>query len=354
MLSRLLNFDVITLGSIENAIQDIDKFNTGWHAGARLSQDELRELRQLATVQSVGSSTRIEGSKLTDEEIVVLIEDLEMQQMTSRDEQEVAGYFQVLEIILEQYDDIDLTESMIKGLHNELMRHSVKDDYHKGDYKQLTNSVVATNAEGEEKLIFDTTSPMMTADAMRDAINWLDMEMERGEQHPLVVIAIFIYEFLSIHPFQDGNGRLSRLLTTQLLLTHGYEFIQYSSLERVIEDMKPKYYKALMLCQRHRGKPEEEAGRWVYFLLKSIKIAMSQLDNDISYMVSDKTVLYMNKRQRRVLEFVREEGELSVKRVNELLGEISRNTVKYDLGKLTESGYLRRVGKGRGTVYVAV
>jgi Fic family protein len=350
-MERLLQLDDLTQASLQKVITDIDTYNRAWKVQAHLSTDQLRELRQLATVQSVGSSTRIEGSQLTDEDIAKLIEHLRIQELKSRDEQEVAGYYTTLDIIQEQFRDLELTESLVKGLHKELLRYSDKDAHHRGNYKQLSNQVVATNASGQEQIIFQTTDPALTPVAMTAAVDWFHRERTAGNWHPLVVMGTLIYEFLTIHPFQDGNGRLSRLLTTLLLLQGGYEFVLYASLERAIEDDKAGYYKALMAAQRHRGTADEAIGRWLYFLLNAIRQITERLATDEQSIVAEPAALYLNARQRRVLDFVRREGTLSVRELDALLPEISRNTVKYDLKRLTDAGLLRAKGRGRGTVY---
>ncbi|HMQ46695.1 MAG TPA: Fic family protein [Saprospiraceae bacterium] len=353
-MKYLLHIDPLSLASIHKVIQDIDTYNRAWKVQTYLNIEQLQELRHLSTVQSTGSSTRIEGGRMSDEAIADLIDHMHIQSLSSRDEQEVAGYFTSLEIIQEQYRDLLLSESLIKALHNELLRYSSKDTHHRGQYKQLSNQVVATDAHGEQQIIFQTTDPALTPKAMETAVNWYLAERASKNQHPLILIGAFIYEFLSIHPFQDGNGRLSRLLTNLLLLQNGYEFVLYTSLERVIENDKAGYYKALMTAQRHRGTEKEDIGRWLYYLLNAIRQITERLAEDEQSLVEEPAVLYLNTRQRRVLDFVRREGELSVGEVDNLLPEVSRNTLKYDLKRLTEAGLLLQRGKGRGTVYTKV
>lgn len=351
-MKRLLRLDYLTRTSVNKVIKEIDAYNRVWKVQENLSTDQLRELRQLATVQSVGSSNRIEGNQMNDGEIAQLVEHLRIQELESRDKQEVAGYYTTLEIIQEQYRDFSLAETLIKAFHNELLRYSAKDAHHRGHYKKVSNQVVATTADGEQKVIFQTTDPALTGGAMETVVNWFN-DTEMASEHSLIRIGTFVYEFLTIHPFQDGNGRLSRLLTTLLLLQAGYEFVLYSSLERVIEEDKAAYYKALMAAQRHRGTEEEEIGRWLYFFLKAIRKITERLADDEQSIVSEPEVLYLNPRQRKVLDFIRKEGVLAVREIDALLPKVSRNTVKYDLKRLTDSGLLQKRGQGRGTVYEA-
>lgn len=353
-MQRLLKLDYVTQASIQKIIGEIDAYNKNWKIQNNLDTEQLRELRHLAAVQSVGSSTRIEGSNMTDEEVINFIENLHIQTFSSRDEQEVAGYYTTLDIIQEQYRDLDLTENLILALHKELMRHSDKDASHRGQYKKLSNRVVATDKDGNQKTLFETTVPSLTPKAMENALIWYHEAQKEGHIHPLVRIGAFIYEFLTIHPFQDGNGRLSRLLTTLLLLQAGYDFVLYASLERVIEQDKAGYYKALMAAQRYRGTDDETIGRWLYFFLHAIRQITERLSDDQGFMAHEPQALYLNKRQRQILDFIRKENALAVRDIDALLPETSRNTVKYDLKRLTDAGLIVQKGEGRGTVYEKV
>lgn len=353
-MDKLLRFDYITNISIQALLEKIDAYNLDWKRRDHLDPEQLRSLRKLAAIQSIGSSTRIEGSSLSDEEVARLIENMDITKLVSCDEQEVAGYYRVLDILQEQYAELEVTESLLKGLHNELLRFSDKDQHHRGDYKKQSNRVVATDEAGNERTIFQTTEVMHTPDAMRHAVDWYNVSIKAGILHPLIIVFTFVYEFLSIHPFQDGNGRLSRLLTNFLLLKTGYDFVLYHSIEQGIEDEKKAYYKSLMLAQRYRGKEEEEISRWMFFMLKTLHRLTGNLDKDETTILEDPQALYLTRRMRNVLDFVRKEQELSVKEIDVLLPSVSRSTVKNDLARLTEAGYLQRHGKGRGTVYVAV
>ncbi|MEM1124337.1 MAG: Fic family protein, partial [Bacteroidota bacterium] len=204
------------------------------------------------------------------------------------------------------------------------------------------------------RVVFNTTSPLLTPMAMEKAVAWYQTTKVEGRFHPLIRIGAFIYEFLTIHPFQDGNGRLSRLLTTMLLLQEGYEFILYASLERKIEEDKAGYYKVLMAAQRHRGTEEEQISQWMYFLLNAIRQLTDGLQDDEQSIVSEPAAIYLNPRQRKVLDFIRREGALSVGEIDTLLPEESRNTLKYDLKRMTEANLLAKLGQGRGTVYEVV
>jgi len=173
--------------------------------------------------RSIGSSTRIEGSKLTDREVERLLSNLEIRKFSSRDEQEVAGYAEVMETVFLAWSDIPITENHIKQLHRDLLRCSDKDERHRGEYKTLRNDVGAFDPDGKMiGIVFETATPFDTPRRMQELVAWLKEARELKRIHPLLIVAVFVVVFLEIHPFQDGNGRLSRVLTTLLLLQAGY------------------------------------------------------------------------------------------------------------------------------------
>ncbi|MFK8054951.1 MAG: Fic family protein [Saprospiraceae bacterium] len=362
-MDRLLRFNEITQMMVEKRIGDITAYKETWSAEHDLEEDLLLQLRELATVQSIGSSTRIEGSSLTDDEVKNLLQGMEIQKLKSRDEEEIAGYFETLKLILEDPGSIPVRTSMIQGLHKQLLQFSSKDQHHLGKYKQLTNRVVATLNDGTHRTIFKTTEPIFVEREMTTLVEWFHEHIEGKTHHPLIVIGTFIYEFLTIHPFQDGNGRLSRLLTTLLLLQNGYSFVQYASFERVIERRKSDYYAALMEAQRSRGEEQEVIGRWMVFFLRSLAELTEDLDRLIKLKSAGDEVVpgmlkepyrlpYLSLREERVLRYFDKHVSLSVKQVDERVREVSRSTIKNDLKKLTEHGLIERRGQGRGTVYV--
>lgn len=363
-MDRLLKFDELKQMIIEKYISDITAYRDSWTSDHNLDKKLLFHLRELATVQSIGSSTRIEGSSLTDEEVNSLLQGMKVQKLKSRDEEEVAGYYNTLEIILNDSEGIPINANYIRGLHKQLLQFSSKDRHHLGNYKQLTNRVVATMDDGTHRTIFKTTEPMFVEQEMNALFEWYHANKDGNRYHPLVVIGAFIYEFLTIHPFQDGNGRLSRLLTTLLLLQHDYPFVQYASFERIIEKEKEKYYAALMEAQRSRGEESEIIDRWMLFFLRSLTELTKELDRLIKSrrnddddpdpgMLKEPTSFpYLSIREERVLQYFDNNPSLSVKEVDERVREVSRSTVKNDLRKLTEHGLLERRGRGRGTVYV--
>ncbi len=228
---------------ILNLISGIDEFKGTWRALGTLAPERLRALRRVATIESIGSSTRIEGSSLTDQEVERLLSNLDIGSFASRDEQEVAGYAEVMQTIFDAFEELPITENYIKQFHRGLLRHSEKDTRHRGEYKKLSNSVAAFDDQGRQiAIVFQTASPFDTPRRMSELVEWFRQARESRQFHPLLLIAVFTVVFLEIHPFQDGNGRLSRVLTTLLLLQAGYAYVPYSSLESVIENSKEGYY----------------------------------------------------------------------------------------------------------------
>jgi len=349
-MEQKLQFDFATTQKVIQQISRIDQFKGVW---GTLDQEEnryLRELRKIATIQSIGSSTRIEGSSLTDAEISSLIKNLKISKLQSRDEQEVIGYYDTLETILANHDDINLTLSNIHGLHNLLLKHSIKDDRHKGKYKEMTNQVVAAYPDGTTKVIFRTTEPYLVQKEMEDLVDWTNDSIAKQEIHPLIVIASFIYEFLSIHPYQDGNGRLSRLLTNLLLIKHGYNFIQYISLEHIIEGNKKAYYQALMEGQKDRYNEQERIDQWILFFLNSL----SELIVKLEAKVKEFRALggYLNERQKSVLEYIRQNQPVKIGDVIVSLKEYKLPSIKKDLQYLVKEMEIEKLGKNKGTVYI--
>jgi len=291
LINNKLNFDFKTNQQILKMITFIDTFKGKWNITEAKENRYLQELRKIATIESIGSSTRIEGVVLTNLEIEKIINNLNINNLKTRDEQEVVGYWETLDTVVENYKYIKLTENFVKQLHSILLKYSDKNEKHKGNYKQLSNKVVATYPDGNQKVIFKTTEPHLVDKEMLELIEWTNESFKNQEIHPLLIISTFVYEFLSIHPFQDGNGRLSRLLTTLLLLQQDYLFVQYVSFENIIEIKKKEYYKALMEGQKDRYSDKELINTWTVFFLECIQnLIQNQVSTDlISMQIYDKS-----------------------------------------------------------------
>ena len=257
-------------------VSEIDEFKGAWRALGTLAPERLSALRRVATIESIGSSTRIEGSRLSDREVEQLFSNLEIQSFGSRDEQEVAGYAEVMETVFGSWAEISVTENHIKQLHRDLLRYSDKDERHRSEYKTASNSVAAFDVDGNQVgVIFETASPFETPRLMGELMDWFD-QAQQGELHPLIAIGIFIVVFLEIHPFQDGNGRLIRVLTTLLLLRTGYAYVTYSSLESVIERSKEAYYLALRGTQGTVRTDTPDWAPWLRLWSRSHRTSLRQ------------------------------------------------------------------------------
>ena len=336
---------------IVKLLTEIDEFKGSWRVYQNIAPERLQALRQVATIESVASSTRIEGVKLTDREVARLLQDLKQREFTTRDEQEVAGYAEVMERVFESHSNIPLTENHIKQLHSLLLQFSTKDDRHRGAYKTLSNSVAAFDATGKEiGVIFETSTPFETPMRMTEMILWTNQALSDALLHPLIVIAVFTVKFLAIHPFQDGNGRLSRILTTLLLLKAGYSYVPYSSLESVIESNKQQYYLALrrtqISLQRDEGKPDWVP--WFTFFLRSMR---KQKDNLLRKVERERQFLQaMPKLDAEILQLVRENGRTTTPEIV-MATQATRANVRKRLTALVSNNLLQQHGRSTGTWY---
>jgi Fic family protein len=309
----------------------------------------LSALRRVATIESIGSSTRIEGSKLTDREVERLLANLEIKRFETRDEQEVAGYAQVMDVVFGAWQDIPFTENYVKQLHQILLQHSEKDAWHRGQYKTNTNSVAAFNEHGEQiGIVFQTASPFDTPRLMAELVSWVKEERESKLLHPLLIAAIFVVVFLEIHPFQDGNGRISRALTTLMLLQAGYAYVPYSSLESVIEQNKEAYYIALRQTQSTIRTDTPNWQPWLVFFVRSLVEQVRRLEKKVE---REKLVLAsLPELSLQIVEMVRERGRTTMREIVQATGA-NRNTIKHHLRHLVERGRLSQQGSGRGVWY---
>jgi Fic family protein len=345
----MANYQVTITNEILNIISEIDEFKGKWQAINTLSPDRLRILKKSATIESIASSTRIEGVKLTDSQVETLLSNINKTSFKSRDEEEVAGYSDAMDLILTSFEDLNLNENHLKQLHSILLKHSSKDIRHRGEYKKLDNHVVAFDASGKEiGIVFKTATPFETPMKMADLLKWAGKAFSLKEIHPLIITGIFIVIFLAIHPFQDGNGRLSRILTNLLLLKLGYNYIQYSSLERVIEDNKDLYYKNLRECQKTLDAKKIKFENWILFFLKSLKKQKDSLEKKVKI----EKILQENfgELHLEILKILKNHNRLAVSEIQKLTGA-NRSTLKGKLKELVEMKKIKSLGKGRGVVY---
>ncbi len=324
-------------------VSQIDRFDASWASIERKEGQSLRQLKSIATIRSVGASTRIEGSKMSNEKVEVLLKEIDINKIEDRDSQEVVGYFEALDLISESYKQIVISENSLKHLHNILLKHSEKDDWHKGDYKQHGNAIEAVHPNGAKQIVFETTEAgFPTQDAMRLLIDWYKNDKIT---HALVKCASFAYEFVSIHPFQDGNGRLSRLISTLLLLQNGYDWIQYVSFEHEIESRKTEYYRVLRSCQSQRS--NENVSEWIRFFFNSLKNIQEQLMRKLDVQGVEAK---LSPREKSIITFIGNNAGCKSGDIAKRLG-IPSPTVKRILPDLIAKNLIEKHGTGPGTNY---
>jgi len=344
--------DFILPVELKQLIDYIDTFNKSWQTLTHLAPEQLKVLRHIATIESVGSSTRIEGVKLSDKEVEKLLSGLTTKSFKSRDEEEVLGYAHVMEEIFASYEYIPLTENYIKQLHAMLLQYSTKDVRHRGEYKKFSNNVEAFDAQGRSLgIVFETASPFDTISQMDNLVEWTNKAFDSHEKHPLVIIGVFIVTFLAIHPFQDGNGRLSRILTTLLLLKSGYFYVPYSSLETIVEATKESYYRALRLTQATLKKENADFIPWLTYFFRSLQKQIERLE----FTMKRERITYVSlpKLAEQILQLVKKQQKVAVA---DILQETQapRSTVKKYLNMLIDQKYIMRHGQGRNVWYTAL
>lgn len=334
---------------VVSLLSEIDGIRGEFKSGLRMTPQAITSLRQSVLITSAGASTRIEGAKLTDEEVEKIMQGLAVSKFADRDSQEVQGYLETLQNVFDSFQTLPLRESMVQSLHNQLLKYSNKDDTHRGGYKKKENTVGVLGPDGKvAKIMFETTPAFLTAKEMQELIAWTDEAFEKSRFHPLLIIANFIVEFLKIHPFEDGNGRLSRVLTNLLLLRNGYQFIQYVSHEQIIERRKDEYYLALRKSQETFNTDHDTIAPWLNFFLSVVK---EQATKALSYLEEEKVEDTLSPKQYEVWKYLSNVGEAGT-------GDIARETgivdvtVRQALDRLIELGKVKRVGRGRGTRYI--
>ena len=346
---------MLKIGDIEvtpqmlSVISELEVFKATWTGFKALQPEQLKKLKKVSTIESVGSSNRIEGNKLSDEEVEQLLSRIQKKSFKSRDEEEVAGYAELMNLIFDSYGVIPLTENYIKHLHKILLQFCKSDISHRGEYKKISNSVSAFDANGKEiGVVFETASPFKTPMLMEELVVWSRKNLEDDFYHPLLVIGIFIVHFLAIHPFQDGNGRLSRALTTMLLLKKGYDYVPYSSIESIIEANKDGYYRALRRTQKTLKAKKTFYEPWLNFFLTTLQKQKRHLEEKIKSFKKYDTSL--SKLATDILGLLDEHPQLTVAKAAEILNA-KPDTVKKSMKNLVVKGYLLKRGSTKGAWY---
>ena len=345
------NRDIVITPEMLNGIAEIDAFNGAWTGGAvKLSADDLRVMRRVATIESVGSSNRIEGNRMTDTEIEALFANINRQSFATRDEQEVAGYSDVINTIFENYASIPLSENYIKQLHKILLNYSDKDTRHRGEYKKDSNRVAAFDANGNEiGSIFETATPFDTPRLMSETVKWTNDVLADKFFHPIIAFGVFVIHFLSIHPFTDGNGRLSRALTVMLMLKSGYTYMPYASMESIIEATKDAYYRALRGTQKTIWNDKIDYEPWLTFFVRALVAQKRQLEDKIAK-ARGASVAKLSATQNQILELFHKTPELTMPQIVSAMDK-NPETIRKAVQALVKRGHISKQGTTRGVFY---
>lgn len=335
------------VAELTRLLGEIDEFKGVWRKLGEIRAERLASLRHVTTIESAGSSTRIEGAQLSDAEVAQVLQGLRVDSFRARDEGEVRGYAEVLQTIFDSHAAVPLTENYLKQLHGMLLSHVEKDGWHRGEYKKHDNHVEARHADGTVTIVFRTATPFETPARMANLIAATNAALDGGEVHPLVAIARFIVEFLAIHPFQDGNGRLSRAVTALLMLRAAYEYVPYASVERVVEENKAAYYQALRASQDATLRDPSAFGEWLLFFLR---VLQSQKRTLAAKLEVERSVVRLKDVQVRMLELVEKQGRATTADVARALLLTARAS-RYHLGLLAQQGLVDEHGERRGRYY---
>src|SRR3989344_5098773 len=335
---------------IWSKLNEIDQLRGRWITGAQLSPQVLGRLKRSTLVTSTGASTRIEGAQLSDEDVEKLMRGLAIQKFTDRDKQEVQGYYELLEKIFDSWKSVSFSESSIKHLHKELLKYVEKDDQHRGEYKKKENQVRMLNESGEvtDVVLFDTTPAYLTPKEMQEAVEWTQNVLKERKYHPLLIVGGFLVEFLNIHPFEDGNGRLSRILTNLLLLKEGYFYMPYVSHEKLVEDNKPDYYVALRKSQRTFK--DEGSGSIIPWLDFFLSIILEQSKRAVDLLSKENIEKLLSPKQLLVWQYLQTVNEATPGDIADNV-KIARPTVNQALNNLLKLKKVERIGLGRTTRY---
>lgn len=333
---------------ILSLIAKIDELKGQWIAGARLSPQVLGRLKRSVLITSTGASTRIEGARLSDEEVEKFTRGLNIQKFKDRDKQEVQGYYELLSQVFDSWKRLPLSESVVKHLHQEMLKFVEKDQGHRGEYKKGENKVIMQNEAGETVgVVFNPTPAYLTPKEMLELVEWTKHALEDKKFHPLLVVSNFIVEFLQIHPFMDGNGRLSRILTNLALLRAGYQYMPYVSHEKLIEDNKSEYYLALRRSQKTFKTEREDVVPWLTFFLT---IILQQSKMAIELLSKENVEKLLSPKQRRVWEYLEQHTEATPGEIAKATN-VARPTINQALDKLLRLKKVERIGQGRTTHY---
>jgi len=329
-------------------ITQIEVLKGKWEGNTKLSPQILGRLKKSVLITSTGASTRIEGSKLSDEDIEKMLRGISIQKFSNRDKQEVQGYYELLQNVFNSWETLRFNENVIKHFHKELLKHVEKDVFHRGEYKKQENAVEMINAKGESVgIFFETTKAYLTPKEMNELVDWTKDALQQKLYHPLLIIGNFLVEFLNIHPFRDGNGRLSRILTNLMFLKEGYAYMPYISHEKLIEDNKPEYYLALRKSQKTLRTKQPDITDWLNFFF-DILIKQSNMAIDLLTQENIETIL--SPKQLIVWHFLQTVDEVTPREIAKQT-HVLRPTINQVVNKLLALKKIKRIGQGSTTRY---
>ena len=329
-------------------VSQVDELKGRFVGGASLNPQILGRLKKSILITSTGASTRIEGAKLSDEDVEKLMRGLSMQKFKDRDKQEVQGYYELLENVFTAYSKIPFSESSIQHLHRELLKYVDKDTLHRGSYKKVENQVEMLDDTGVSvAVVFATTPAWLTGKEMQELVEWTQNAIAEKKIHTLIIIANFIVEFLKIHPFQDGNGRMSRILTNLLMLQHGYEYVPYVSHEKLIEDNKAEYYVVLRQSQKTFGTDSEDVSPWLEFFFN---VSLTQAREAIALISKESIEKLLSPKQLLVWQYLLTIEEATPGEIAKATN-VARPTVSQAIDTLLRLKKIERIGQGRTTRY---
>lgn len=307
----------------------------------RQKPEQLDRLVEIAKIQSTEASNEIEGIRTTETRLRQLMS--EKAAPRNRDESEIAGYRDALNVVHESFEYIPLTPNYILQLHKIMLSHT--DSAFGGSFKNVQNYISATNADGKAYTLFTPLAPYETPPAVQEICDAYNCAMGEGKVDPLILISVFIHDFLCIHPFLDGNGRMSRLLTTLLLYRAGYEVGKYISLEAKIAKNKGAYYDALELSQTGWHEEKDDPTPFIKYLLGTIISAYRDFEDRIEIISPSSEDTVRKAVESRIGKFTKRE-------IIELCPNISASTVERNLRAMVNNGVLEKQGAGKSTIYI--
>lgn len=307
----------------------------------RQKPEQLDRLVEIAKIQSTEASNEIEGIRTTETRLRQLMR--EKAAPRNRDESEIAGYRDALNVVHESFEYIPLTPNYILQLHKIMLSHT--DSAFGGSFKNVQNYISATNADGKAYTLFTPLAPYETPPAVQEICDAYNRAMGEGKVDPLILISVFIHDFLCIHPFLDGNGRMSRLLTTLLLYRTGYEVGKYISLEAKIAKNKGAYYDALELSQTGWHEEKDDPTPFIKYLLGTIISAYRDFEDRMEIISPSSEDTVRKAVESRIGKFAKRE-------IIELCPNISASTVERNLRAMVNRGELEKQGAGKSTVYI--